>query len=191
MIKLNTYIYKSRFLQILIGGLLLQIFSITITGCSGCSRSGLRNAASKKQYNTSSPIRHSNYFSGTNTVKMEKQGGIYMIPVTINGVQMHFIFDTGASLISISSTEAIFLYKQGKLSQDDIKGKANFTDANGDVSEGTIIILREVKIGNKVLTNVEASVVNNLEAPILMGQSALSQFGKISIDYNKGEISFE
>lgn len=170
--------------------LLLTIF-IVLNGCSGCSRSGLRNAANKKQYNSSTPIRHNNYFSGTNTVKMVKQNGIYMIPVTINGVQMHFIFDTGASLISISSTEAIFLYKQGKLTQDDIKGKANFTDANGDVSEGTIIILKEVKIGNKVLTNVEASVVNNLEAPILMGQSALSQFGKISIDYNKGEIKFE
>jgi aspartyl protease family protein len=114
-----------------------------------------------------------------------------MIPVDINNVPMHFIFDTGASLISISSTEAIFLYKQGKLSKEDIKGKANFTDANGVVSEGTIIVLREVKIGNKILRNVEASVVNNLEAPILMGQSALEKFGKISIDYGNNEITFE
>ena len=122
---------------------------------------------------------------------MEKQNGVYRIPVAIKGVPLFFIFDTGAGLISISSTEALFLYKQGKLTSEDIVGKSNFIDTNGDVSEGTIIILRKVKIGNKVLTNVEASVVNNLNAPLLIGQSALEKFGKISIDYGKSEITFE
>ena len=77
------------------------------------------------------------------------------------------------------------------LPPEDIVGKSNFIDANGDVSVGTIIILRKVKIGNKVLTNVEASVVNNLNAPLLIGQSALEKFDKISIDYGKSQITFE
>lgn len=192
MIKLNPSLkYKIQILRLLIGGLLLYTITNALYGCSGCSRSGLRNATNNKQYNSSSPIRKSDYFTGTNTVKMIKQNGVYQIPVDINGVPMYFIFDTGASLISISSTEAIFLYKQGKLTSDDILGKSNFTDANGDISEGTIIVLREVKIGNKILKNVEASVVNNLEAPLLIGQSALGKFGKISIDYGKNEILFE
>jgi aspartyl protease family protein len=104
---------------------------------------------------------------------------------------MHFIFDTGAGLISISETETIFLYKQGKLTKDDIMGNANFNDANGDISEGTIINLKTVKLGNKILKNVEASVVHNLGAPLLIGQSALEKFEKISIDYQRGEITFE
>ena len=167
------------------------VLLLFIDGCSGCSKSGLRNAANNKQNSTtqasSSPVNR----YGNNTVKMEKQNGVYMIPVDINGVPMHFIFDTGASLISISSTEAIFLFKQGKLTSEDILGKSNFVDANGVISEGTIIVLREVQIGNRLLTNVQASVVNNLEAPILMGQSALEKFGKISIDYGNNEITFE
>ena len=57
---------------------------------------------------------------------------------------MFFIFDTGASIISISETEANFLWKQGKLTKEDIRGTANFSDANGDISEGTIIILKTV-----------------------------------------------
>ena len=138
-----------------------------------------------------SNVKKSFRSSGTNIVKMAKQNGVYQIPVNINGFPMYFIFDTGASLISISATEAIFLYKQGKLSSEDVLGKSNFIDANGVVSEGTIIVLRQVKIGNKVLTNVEASVVNNLSAPLLIGQSAMEKFGKISIDYSKNEISFE
>ena len=122
---------------------------------------------------------------------MEKLNGVYQIPVTINGIPMFFIFDTGASIISISETEVNFLYKQGKLTQKDIKGTAKFSDANGDISEGTIIVLETVKIGDRVLHNIEASVVHNLNAPLLFGQSALGEFGKISIDYNRGEITFE
>jgi aspartyl protease family protein len=130
--------------------------------------------------------------SGEKTVvKMERINGVYQIPVEVNGVKMYFIFDTGASIISISETEANFLWKQGKLTRDDIKGTANFSDANGDISEGTIIILQTVKIGDRNLTNIEASVVHNLNAPLLFGQSALEKFGKISIDNNRGEITFE
>jgi aspartyl protease family protein len=128
---------------------------------------------------------------GRTTVKMEKSNGVYKIPVTINGSEMYFIFDTGAGMISISTVEATFLYKQGKLSDDDIVGKADFLDANGNISSDVIIRLKEVTIGNRTIRNVDASVVGNTKAPLLFGQSALEKFGKISIDYSKGEISFE
>ena len=104
---------------------------------------------------------------------------------------MFFIFDTGASVISISNIEASFLFKQGKLTEEDVKDTAQFSDANGDISVGTIINLKEITIGNKTLHNVEASVVNNSKAPLLFGQSALESFGKISIDYNKGVLIFD
>ncbi len=125
------------------------------------------------------------------TIKMEKINGVCQIPTEVDGIPMHFIFDTGASSISISETEAIFLYKQGRLTDNDIKGTQKFMDANGDISEGTIIVLKTVKIGEMTLTNVEASVVHNLNAPLLFGQSALGKFGKISIDNNNNEITFE
>jgi aspartyl protease family protein len=170
---------------------ILIFTSILFSGCSGCSKSG------QKQYllNKSEPQelkREKRFSSDRKTiVRMEKINGIYQIPVEVNGVKMSFIFDTGASFISISETEAAFLYKQGKLTKDDIKGTANFSDANGDISEGTIIVLTTVKIGSRVLNNIEASVVHNLNAPLLFGQSALEKFGKISIDNKRGEITFE
>jgi aspartyl protease family protein len=104
---------------------------------------------------------------------------------------MNFIFDTGASDITISATEAMFLYKQGTLQQEDILGTQQYQIADGSISEGTIINLRTVKIGKKTLKNVKASIVHNMEAPLLLGQSALAQFGKVSIDYNKNEITFD
>lgn len=121
-------------------------------------------------------------------VKMYKKNGVYEIPIKINGIDMEFIFDTGAGLISISSTEAAFLYKHGKISEEDFLGTSNFIDANGDISEGVVINLKTVQIGSRTLYNVEASVVSNMSAPLLLGQSAMERFGKVSIDYNKGQI---
>lgn len=176
-----------RFISILIIALLVIFL---LPDCGGCSQSGRRNII-HDQESSSRNISPSKSTGKKTIVKMEKQNGVYQIPVIVNGVKMFFVFDTGASTISISETEAFFLYKQGKLSKDDIKGTASFSDANGDISEGTIIILRTIQIGDRTLTNIDASVVHNLNAPLLFGQSALGKFGKISIDNNRGEITFE
>lgn len=171
---------------------------LCLTSCSSCSKSGQKQRVKNKEEITdnSSDRRNSrrnrdSVSKGVTVVKMEKKDGVYQIPVEVNTIKMYFIFDTGASVISISQAEAIVLYKQGQLTQDDIIKTANFIDANGDISEGTIINLKTVKIGDKILKNVEASVVNNLKAPLLFGQSALEKFGKISIDNKKQEITFE
>lgn len=95
---------------------------------------------------------------------------------------MKFVFDTGASSLSISSVEATFMLKNGYLTSDDIKGKKYFSSATGEIHEGTIIKLKEIKIGEAVLRNVEASVVQNQQAPLLLGQSVLERFGTITID---------
>ena len=81
--------------------------------------------------------------------------------------------------------------KQGKLKEEDILGEAYYQIADGTISAGTVINLRTVQIANKVLHNVQATVVDNLESPLLLGQSALSRFGEISIDYNNLTIEFK
>lgn len=123
-------------------------------------------------------------------IEMREESGVYFVPIKINGIDMEFVFDTGASDISISQTEALFLLKQGKLTENDVRENIQFTDANGDISDGTRINLREVQIGDVIVYDVEASVVHNLQAPLLFGQSAMNRFGKITIDYNNNSISF-
>jgi aspartyl protease family protein len=157
-----------------------------------CSQSGRREPNAKSE---TSNAQHSNKspknWSGKTVVKVQKKNGVNQVPVEINGSKMFFIFDTGAGMVSISETEAMFLYKQGTLTDNDVLGTANFIDANGDISEGTIINLKTVKVGNRTLTNIQASVIHNMQAPLLLGQTVLEQFGKISLDNNRGEITFE
>ena len=123
-------------------------------------------------------------------IKMVKKSGVYYVPIKINDTDMEFIFDTGASDIVISAVEALFLYKQGKLTNEDVLGTARYQIADGSISEGTVVNLKTVQLGDKTLYNVKASVVHKMEAPLLLGQSALSQFGKISINYKENYIEF-
>lgn len=127
---------------------------------------------------------------GHTKVSMRKEGGVYLIPITVNGLNLDFIFDTGASSISLSAAEATVMVRQGKISDDDIVGQEQFCDAVGNVSVGTVIRLRSVQIGDITLENVEASVVDNIKAPLLLGQTALAKFGKVTIDYNNNTIEF-
>jgi len=135
--------------------------------------------------------RNADSRGGKSIVKMELQNGLYYVPCKINGSEMQFIFDTGASDITMSLTEALFLCKQGKLTYDDFLGTQQYQIADGSLAEGTVVNLRTVTIGNRTLENVQASIVYNMEAPLLLGQSALARFGKISIDYKRNEIIFE
>jgi len=116
-------------------------------------------------------------------VKMEKSGGVYLIPCKVNGLPLKFIFDTGASDVSISLTEAVFMLKNGYLKESDIKGTVYYSIANGEIEEGTKIIIQKIEVGKQILYNVEASIVHSSDAPLLFGQSAMERFGKFTFDY--------
>jgi clan AA aspartic protease (TIGR02281 family) len=117
------------------------------------------------------------------------EGGTYEVPCKINELKLNLIFDTGASDITISKTEAQFMLKNDYLSNNDITGTSSYMIANGDIEVGTTIIFRKVDFGGLVLKNVKATVIENKNAPLLFGQSALSKYGKITIDNEKKIIT--
>lgn len=164
-------------------GILILIFA--------CSQSGRRKPISGNERPQVNSRKRTENFKGKNVIKMKKSGGVYLIPTIVNGSNMDFIFDTGASDITISEVEALFLFKQGTLTEDDFIGVQKYQIADGSVSEGSIINLKTVQIGNKILYNVKASIIHNTSAPLLLGQSALNQFGQITIDYKNSVINLE
>lgn len=109
-------------------------------------------------------------------------GGCASVKCTINELPLTFIFDTGASIVSLSQVEANFMLKNGYLKKDDFVGSDRFVDANGNITEGTIVNLRDVDFGGMKINNVRASVVRNQKAPLLLGQSVLGRLGSIEID---------
>lgn len=121
-------------------------------------------------------------------IPFTQESGVCKVKCAINGLPLHFIFDTGATDVSISSVEATFMAKNDFLSSSDIIGKQNYQTADGNITEGTVINLKDVKLGSLHLNNIKASVVRNQAAPLLLGQSVLSKLGKIEIDNTKNVL---
>lgn len=124
----------------------------------------------------------------TSEIPFTVEGGNCFVNCKINDLPMKFVFDTGASDVSLSMVEATFMMKNGYLSDRDVIGSARFSDAVGNVNEGTVINLRKVEFGGVTLDNVKASVVRNQVAPLLLGQTVLSRIGKIEIDNQRKVI---
>jgi clan AA aspartic protease (TIGR02281 family) len=115
-------------------------------------------------------------------IPFTKLGGVTKVDCTINNLPLNFIFDTGASDVTISQVEANFMYKNGYLDSRDIVGKKTYQVATGAIAVGTTIILKQIEFGGLVLHDVRASVVETQNAPLLLGQTVLQRLGKIEID---------
>ena len=122
------------------------------------------------------------YEEQTTEIPFVRDAGICKVKCNINGLPLHFYFDTGASDVTISDIEAQFMLKNDYLKPSDIKGSSLYGTADGNIAEGTVIVLRKVDFGGLELTDVKASVVHNQKAPLLLGQSVMSRLGKIVID---------
>lgn len=122
------------------------------------------------------------YENRTEEVPFVRERDMCKVKCSINGLPLHFIFDTGAASVTISSIEATFMLKNNYLSSSDVTGKQNYMTADGNISEGTVINLRDVKLGNIHLNDIRAYVVKSQVAPLLLGQSVFSKLGKIEID---------
>ncbi|MFV5699638.1 TIGR02281 family clan AA aspartic protease [Flavobacterium sp. ZT3R17] len=118
------------------------------------------------------------------TILMNEVNGVYYVPCEVNGIKMNFIFDTGASNVSISKTEAEFLIKQKLLTKEDFIGRVNYRIADGSIKDGIEVRLKEIKIKDLILKDVTATIVSESSAPLLLGQSALSKLGKFEVDRN-------
>lgn len=117
-----------------------------------------------------------------------KDGNVLSVKCKINNLPLYFIFDTGATDISLSDVETAFMIKNNYISEKDIIGRQQYLTADGSIIEGTVINLKKIELGELELNNIKASVVKNQKAPLLLGQSVFNKMGKFEIDNEKMKI---
>ena len=116
---------------------------------------------------------------------MEKEGGVYVVPVRLNGaLTLNAVIDSGASDVSIPSDVVSTLIRTKTLSEEDFLGVEIYVLADGTKVPSPRFRIRTLKVGNKTLENVTASVAS-AKAGILLGQSFLSGFKSWSIDNDR------
>lgn len=106
--------------------------------------------------------------NATVTLSADTQGH-FVIEGQVNGGAVRFIVDTGATVVSLSSSDADrlgILYRRGQ--------PVRMNTANG-VAPGYRVKLDEVRVGAIAVNNVDAVVVENLSMPALLGMSFLNR----------------
>lgn len=118
-----------------------------------------------------------NAVAADHIVKMKRKSGVYYVPCVINGVKKDFIFDTGAAKMSLSQELANELLAKRALTRNDFKGTTQTRNANGVVDNNATVILKQVKVGNRLLKNVEAIIAVSQKAPLLLGLNVIDLLG--------------
>ena len=125
-------------------------------------------------------------------IAVKELNGVYTVPVELNDVlKINFIFDSGASDVSITPDIALTLIKAGTINETDWLKGSYYKFADGSIAKSKRFKLNSIKIGNKTIKNVICSISNSIDAPILLGQSVLSKFGKYTFDYKKQILILE
>ena len=120
-------------------------------------------------------------------IPLIESGEVYEVPVLVNGVlKINFIIDSGASDVSISPDVALTLVRTGTITDRDWLPGANYRFADGSSAKSERFNLRSLQIGNRTLQTVSCSIANSVNAPMLLGQSALKKLGSYRVDYDNG-----
>ena len=116
------------------------------------------------------------------SVPMIIESGIYVVPVLINdAITLNFVVDSGAADVSIPADVITTLKRTGTLRQSDFLEEKTYVLADGSKVPSQTFRIRSLKVGNKVLQNVNGSVAS-VQGSLLLGQSFLSRFKSWSVD---------
>jgi aspartyl protease family protein len=94
--------------------------------------------------------------------------GYAYVKASVNGVEMVMAFDTGASWVSLTHADALKAGVAGNLNYS-----LSFSTANGR-GHGAPVMLREIRIGQLVIPDVHAVVMENMQVSLL-GQTFLNR----------------
>lgn len=126
------------------------------------------------------------------TVPFQIRNGVKTVSVMINDViSVDMIIDTGCSGALISLNEAMYLVNKGEITSEDIVGQGQSMIADGSIVENMVVRLRKLTIGGVLeANNVNATISNNIQAPLLLGNEVLDRVKSISIDNENRQLLF-
>ena len=116
---------------------------------------------------------------GSGTVTLERSfDGHFYADAQVNGATVHFLVDTGATGIALSTADA----RRAGLAFDAAGFEQVGTGASGAVM-GHWVELNRVQLGLKTVTGTPAVILEGGDRSLL-GQSFLSKFGSVEIHGN-------
>lgn len=124
-------------------------------------------------------------------IPLVKQGGVYTLPVVLNGVMyLDFILDSGASEVVIPAEVALSLLRSGTVQESDFLPGKTYVLADGSKLESPRLVVRSIELGRHKLTDVHAAV-GPAGSALLLGQNCLERLGVWSLDSRRQVLVIE
>ncbi len=118
------------------------------------------------------------------------RGEIY-VPSILNGFNLIFTLNqTDRSSVTISLEQALRLMRDGAIDRNDFEGEAVRILGGGTIADRAVFNIRELRIGNRALSNLKVTVLHRQTDPLIIGENVLRQVGEFSIDKEKRQIIF-
>ena len=120
------------------------------------------------------------------TLQPAGEDGRYTIETSVNGVGVRTYYTEENWFVSMSTTTYLFLYENGYIYDEDVKGITTLKLPDGSSSKGAAFVIRNLKVGDHILvTDIPAFVVSRQTVPLIIGSSAFESLGEVTREGDK------
>lgn len=116
--------------------------------------------------------------------------GAIVIPCVVDGFNENFVFVRNEQAY-VSLAKGLDWLRKGILSRDNLKGEAELILTAGNIADGAVFTIRELRIANRTLNNIEIVVRHKAESPLVFGNGVLSRFGEYEINTRNRKLIFK
>jgi clan AA aspartic protease (TIGR02281 family) len=121
----------------------------------------------------------------SSTVRISRKNGVRTIKMSVNNRDYDGILDSGAATLLVTDRMVKDMLDSKFITEDDFTGVNKYTVANGQSVIGLEFTIPELIIGDYTLKNIDATVIENTNSDILIGQTVLNRFSKWEVDYDR------
>ncbi|MDO5443867.1 MAG: hypothetical protein Q4G10_09370, partial [Bacteroidia bacterium] len=114
-----------------------------------------------------------------------EQDGVYTLSATLNGVGVRTYYTEESWFASVSSTTYLFLYENGYIAPEDVKGMTVLKMPDGSTTKAGSFVIRNLRIGNVIVKDLPAFVIKKQSVPLVVGNSSFDCFGEVEVKNNK------
>lgn len=120
------------------------------------------------------------------TLQDSGEEGRYTLDVSVNGVGVRTYYTEENWFVSMSTTTYLFLYENGYIHDDDVKGLTTLKMPDGSSTKAASFVIRKLKVGDHVMiTDIPAFVIKKQTVPLVIGSSTFSSLGDVAREGNR------
>ncbi|PKP49604.1 MAG: hypothetical protein CVT92_15080 [Bacteroidetes bacterium HGW-Bacteroidetes-1] len=115
--------------------------------------------------------------------------GSFAASLLVDGLSDEFVYDRTANA-SISLKKAMDFLQKGIINKENLVGDIEQIQA-GTIANGAVFKLKEVRIANRTIKDLEVTVDHKMQNQIILGQRALVLFGEFKFNTNTKKLIFQ